>query len=159
MTDHLRIGIDGRVLSVRPKGIARYIWELCKALDVTLPDAEFYLYAPQPTSLPRISSRWHERADVGWARRLPTSLWAVTRPGFIARRDRVDVFWGGTGLIPLIGLSARSVVSVHDLVCKLMPECMSYRARWAMKMFFEVSLSRADTIVVNSQGTDRKSVV
>lgn len=160
MPERLRIGIDARVLSVRPKGIARYIWELCKALEVTLPNADFYLYSPEPTGLPRISSRWHERTDMGSARRLPKSLWAVTRPGLMARRDRIDVFWAGTGLIPLIGLSARSVLSVHDLVCKLMPKSMSYRARWTMKMFFEASLSRADIIVTNSQGTaDRLSAI
>jgi glycosyltransferase involved in cell wall biosynthesis len=153
MTDRLRIGIDGRVLGVRSKGIARYIWELCKGLDVILPRAEFYLYSREPTGLPRISSRWHERAETGWARKLPKSLWAVTRPGFMACRDRVDVFWGGTGLIPLIGLSARSVLSVHDLVYKIMPEAMSSKARWAMNMFFERSLSHADTVVTNSQGT------
>jgi glycosyltransferase involved in cell wall biosynthesis len=153
MIDRLRIGIDGRVLGVRPKGIGRYIWELCKALDVILPCAEFYLYTRESTGLPRISNRWHERAETGLAQRLPKSLWAITRPGFMARRDRVDVFWGGTGFIPLIGLSARSVLSVHDLVYKLMPESMSRRARWAMKMFFEASLSRANMIVTNSQGT------
>jgi glycosyltransferase involved in cell wall biosynthesis len=153
MTDRLRIGIDGRVLGLRFKGIARYIWELCKGLDVILPRAEFYLYSREPTGLPRISSRWHERAETGWARQLPKSLWAVTRPGFLAGRDRVDVFWGGTGLIPLIGLSARSVVTVHDLVYKIVPEAMSFKARWATNMFFESSLSHADTVVANSQGT------
>jgi glycosyltransferase involved in cell wall biosynthesis len=153
MTDRLRIGIDGRMLGGRPKGIARYIWELCKGLDLILPRAEFYLYSREPTGLSRISSRWHERADRGWARRLPKSLWAVTRPGFMARRDRLDVYWGGTGLIPLIGLSVRSVLSVHDLVYKLMPDAMSSRARWAMEMFFESSLSRADAVVTNSHGT------
>jgi glycosyltransferase involved in cell wall biosynthesis len=63
------------------------------------------------------------------------------------------VYWGGAGLIPLIGLNARSVLGVHDLVYKLMPEAMSSRARWAMKMFFERSLSRADVVVTNSRGT------
>jgi glycosyltransferase involved in cell wall biosynthesis len=71
----------------------------------------------------------------------------------MARRDAIDVFWGGTGFIPLIGLSARSVLSVHDLVFKLMPEAMTSRARWAMNMFFEPSLARADAVVTNSQGT------
>jgi glycosyltransferase involved in cell wall biosynthesis len=153
MTERLRIGIDGRVLSVRNKGIARYIWELCKGLDAILPHAQFYLYSREPTGLPSISPRWHQRSDSGCAVRIPKSLWAVTRPGFMAVRDQVDVFWGGTGFIPLVGLSARSVLSVHDLVFKLMPEAMTSRARWAMNMFFEPSLSHAGTVVTNSQGT------
>jgi glycosyltransferase involved in cell wall biosynthesis len=153
MTERLRIGIDGRILSARNKGIARYIWELCNGLDVSLTNAQFYLYSRDPINLPEISQRWCARTETGSFRKLPKSLWAVTRPGFMARRDQVDVFWGGTGFIPLIGLSARSVLSVHDLVFRLMPEAMTSRARWAMNMFFEPSLSRADTVVTNSQGT------
>jgi hypothetical protein len=49
MTGRLRIGVDGRVLGVRTKGLARYILELCKGLDAIIPDAEFYLYSRKPT--------------------------------------------------------------------------------------------------------------
>jgi len=153
MTGRLRIGIDGRILGARPKGMARYIWELCKGLDATLPQAEFYLYSREPIGVPRISDRWHERVETGLARRLPKSIWAVTRPGFLARRDCIDVFWGGAGLIPLVGLSARSVLSVHDLVHMVMPETMSREARLVMKAFFEPCVSRSDAIVTNSAGT------
>jgi glycosyltransferase involved in cell wall biosynthesis len=71
----------------------------------------------------------------------------------MARKDRVDVFWGGTGLIPLIGLSARSVLTVHDLVYKIIPEAMSRKARWTMNMFFKPSLTQANTVLTNSDGT------
>jgi glycosyltransferase involved in cell wall biosynthesis len=153
MHNSLRIGIDGRILGSRAKGIARYIWELCKGLDTVLPGAEFFIYSRDPIGLRPISSRWHQRSESDYARRMPKSFWAVTRPGFMARHDRVDVFWGGTGLLPLIGLSARSVLSVHDLVYKLNPESMSWRARWTMRLFFKASLSRADVVLTNSQGT------
>jgi hypothetical protein len=49
MTGRLRIGVDGRVLGVRTKGLALYILELCKGLDAIIPDAEFYLYSRKPT--------------------------------------------------------------------------------------------------------------
>jgi hypothetical protein len=68
------------MLGIRPKGIARYIWELCKELDGALPVAEFFLYSRAPTGLPKISSRRHERVDTSVAaRRLPNSLWGVAR--------------------------------------------------------------------------------
>jgi glycosyltransferase involved in cell wall biosynthesis len=80
--------------------------------------------------------------------------------GLMARRDRVDVLWGGAGLIPLVGFSGRSVLSVHDLVHKIVPESMSTRGLWANKLFFQPSLARAHTIVANSQGTaDRLRVM
>jgi hypothetical protein len=55
-----RVGIDARMLGVRPKGIGRCIWELCKALDRVLPEAEFFLYARKPTGLSAVSPRWHD---------------------------------------------------------------------------------------------------
>ncbi len=153
----LRVGIDARMLGVRSKGIARYIWELCKALDNVLPQAEFFLYCRAPSGLPRISSRWHERVDSSVAgKQLPSSLWAVARVGFLARRDDVSVFWGGTGLVPLAGLRARSVLTVHDLVYNLEPRTTSSRARWAARLFFRASVKRADSIVCNSHGSARR---
>lgn len=156
MVKRLRIGIDGRVLGLRAKGIGRYIWELCKGLDTLLPHAEFYLYSVEATGLPQISGRWHERLDHKFAKQVPKSLWAVTRLGLLARQDSVDVFWGGTGLLPFYGLSGRAIVTVHDFVHRIMPSAMSRRALWTMKLFFEPSLARADAIVTNSEGTARR---
>ncbi len=148
-----RIGIDARMLGPRPKGIVRYIWELCRALDQIMPDAEFFLYGRAPIEVPRISARWHQRADTSPARRLPNSLWGASRAGFLARRDDLSAFWGGTGLIPLIGLDAQSVLTVHDLVHSLEPHTTSARARWAARLFFRASVRKADFVVCNSVGT------
>jgi Glycosyltransferase Family 4 len=145
------------MLGSRPKGIARYIWELCKALDKSLPQTEFFLYSRAPTGLAKISSRWHERVDSSVAAsRLPNSLWGVARVGFLTRRDCLSVFWGGTGLLPLAGLRARSVLTVHDLVYNLEPLTTSSRARWAARLFFRASVRRADSIVCNSRGSSRR---
>src|SRR5271155_2677146 len=154
----LRIGIDGRMLGPRPKGIARYIWELCKALDKVLPDARFFLYSRKPIGCtPQISSRWSWQSDpssVGV--RMADSIWGVSRLGYIARRDKLDVFWGGTGLLPLAGLRSRTVLTVYDFVYKVAPETASNRARWAMRMFSGASIRRADQIVSISLGTARR---
>ena len=152
-----RVGVDARMLGIRPKGIARYIWELCKALDKALPEAEFFLYCRTPTGLPKISSRWHERLDISLAaKRLPNSLWGALRVGFLTRSDDLSVFWGGTGLLPLVGLRAPSVLTVHDLVYNLAPSTTSARARWAARLFFRASARKADSIVCNSQGSRRR---
>ena len=150
----MRIGVDARRLGPHPKGIGRYVWELCRGLDQVLPTAEFFLYAPKPPRLPAISRRWSIRVDdspVG--RRLPNPLWLVARAGPMSRRDRVDVFWAGTGLLPLVGLNSRAVLTVHDVVERVAPQTMDRHALWASRLFFQRSLARADAIVSNSAGT------
>jgi glycosyltransferase involved in cell wall biosynthesis len=150
----VRIGIDGRRLGPKLKGIGRYIWELCKGLDKSLPGAQFFLYAPKSPHLPAISSRWSLRIDDSpLGRRLPNNLWLVARVGLMSRRDRLDAFWAGTGLLPLLGLKSRAVLTVHDVVQKVAPETMDRHALWAARLFFSASLARADAIVSNSLGT------
>src|SRR5271170_5432199 len=153
-TRPVRIGVDGRRLGPNRKGIGRYVWELCKELDRILPTAQFFLYSPKPPELPPISRRWSIRIDdsaVG--QRLPNNLWLATRAGLMSRRDNLDAFWAGTGLLPLLGLKTRSVLTVHDLVQKVAPETMDFKALMATRLFFSRSLAKADAIVTNSSGT------
>ena len=149
----VRIGIDGRRLGPRLKGIGRYIWELCKGLDLVLPGAEFFLYTPTPPGLAAISRRWSIRVDDSRWGRLPNNLWLVARAGLLSRRDRLDVFWGGTGLLPLVGLNTPTVLTVHDVIHRVAPHTMDFRALWATRLFFASSLAKADAIVSNSAGT------
>lgn len=150
----IRIGIDGRRLGPRLKGIGRYIWELCRGLDRTLPEARFFLYAPKAVPLPQISARWSMRIDNSpLGRLLPNNFWLAARAGLMSRCDHLDAFWAGTGLLPLLGLKGRAVLTVHDIVHKVAPDTMDSRALWAARLFFSASLAKADAIVSNSIGT------
>ena len=152
----MRIGIDGRRLGLRPKGIGRYIWELCNGLDEVLPNAQFFLYTPRSLNLPQISNRWSFRVDESPFRRLPSNLWLVVGAGRLAQRDKVDCFWSGSGLLPLVGVRARTVLTIHDLVHKVAPETMDTRALWATRLFFRLSVANANALVTNSEGTARR---
>src|SRR6266851_7268324 len=152
-----KIGLDGRMFGSNPKGIIKYIRELCITLDALLAEAEFFVYARTPVTLPVVSSRWHLRVDESIAgRRLPSSIWLALRAGFIARADKLDVFWGGTGLLPLLGLRSRAVLTVHDLAYRIVPQTCSGRALWSARLFFRRSLARADAVLANSNGTARR---
>jgi glycosyltransferase involved in cell wall biosynthesis len=84
---------------------------------------------------------------------LPNNLWLVARAGLLSRRDRLDVFWGGTGLLPLIGMNTPKVLTVHDVIHRVAPQTMDFHALWATRLFFSSSLAVADAIVTNSAGT------
>jgi glycosyltransferase involved in cell wall biosynthesis len=142
------------MLGPNPKGIAKYICELCAAFDILLPEAEFFLYTRRAISPPVASMRWHLRIDESLAgRRLPNAFWLALAAGFASRADNLDVFWGGTGLLPLIGLRCSAVLTVHDLVYRIVPETCSRRSLWSNRLFFHSSLARADAVVTNSDGT------
>jgi glycosyltransferase involved in cell wall biosynthesis len=150
----LRIGIDGRNLKRFGTGFIRYTVELCKALDVVLPEAEFYVYSPFPLELPIKSDRWISRVDP-WTLngRIRGALWLKTRLGALLRNDRLDSFWGTVTFLPSLPDRVKKVVSVHDVVHLVAPETMSFRLNLPLYLFFSRDCRRADAILTNSQGT------
>lgn len=154
--NRVRIGVDGRRLGLRPKGIGRYILELCKALDLILPEALFFLYAPKRIDVPLFSPRWTARVDRSPLGRLSSNLWLTFGTGVLARRDKLDCFWSGSGLLPLVGLRAPGVLTVHDLVHRIAPATMDSKALLATRLFFGHSVARADAVVTNSQATSER---
>lgn len=152
----LRIGVDGRRLGPRPKGIGRYISELCKALDRILPEALFFLYTPKQIDVPLFSPRWAARVDRSPLGRLSSNLWLTFGTGVLARRDKLDCFWSGSGLLPLVGLRAPGVLTVHDLVHRIAPATMDSKALLATRLFFGQSVARAEAVVTNSLATSKR---
>ena len=49
----MRVGLDGRALQGRRTGVGRYVFEICRELDTLIPEAEFFVYAPEPVELTR----------------------------------------------------------------------------------------------------------
>ena len=150
-----RIGIDARMLGPRPKGIGRYIWELCKGSGRKFAGSR--VLSLQSSSYGAAKNIFALDGARGFLRpKSPNTLWGVARVGFLSQRDNLDAFWGGTGLIPLIGLRTRSVLTVHDLVYRIEPQTTSAKAKWAARLFFQASVKKADFIVCNSNGTSRR---
>ena len=150
----LRIGIDGRNLKRYGTGFIRYTVELCKALDVALPEAEFYVYSPFPVELPGQSDRWIARVDP-WSLggRIRGAAWLKTRLGSLCRNDRLDSFWATVTFFPTLSNRVKKVASVHDIVHLVAPESMSFRLNLPLFLFFARDCRRADAILTNSQGT------
>lgn len=159
----LRVGIDARLLGDNHTGIGHYVCELCKELNELLPGAEFFLYAPWPIQMPLESPRWQARIDPWgavferfrglWATK---HLWMLLRAGTLCRRDRIDVFWATHApLIPHLPRSIRLVATVYDLGHRTVPHAMR-RLMVYGHLLMERRLSRADALLVISQGTARK---
>jgi hypothetical protein len=55
------IGIDGRPFHGALAGTGRYITELCRALDLALPEANFLVYGNGTLALPVSGGRWRQR--------------------------------------------------------------------------------------------------
>ncbi|HSQ30140.1 MAG TPA: glycosyltransferase family 1 protein [Gemmatimonadaceae bacterium] len=148
----MRVGIDGRALQGRRAGVARYVYELCRALDTALPEAVFFVYSQSAVTLPTASERWISRVDP-LGHLVKNVAWLKFRCGALCRHDDLEVFWGTGTLLPRLPKRVRTVSTVHDLNHKLVPDTMPIVTLCAHRLFFSADVRRADNVVAVSHGT------
>jgi glycosyltransferase involved in cell wall biosynthesis len=152
------IGIDGRPFQGALAGTGRYVTELCRALDLALPEANFSVYGNGTLALPVSGRRWRQRGGGSFlTSHSSPAQWYFFQAGKLASNDGVDVFWGAANFLPL-GLDPKipTVLTVYDLVHRLFPKTLNWTHRLAYRLFFEKSLRRARTVVAISQGTSNR---
>jgi glycosyltransferase involved in cell wall biosynthesis len=150
----MRVGLDGRALQGRRTGIGRYVFEICRELDTLVPEAEFFVYAPEPVELPVTSNRWRCRIEPHrWARGLKPIAWLKLRAGRLCQEDHLDVFWASATLLPGLPAEVRRLTTVYDLTFRIAPETMGPTHLMAHRMFFGRDVRRADQRVAISHGT------
>jgi glycosyltransferase involved in cell wall biosynthesis len=147
----MKIGIDAFPLAGRIAGIGRYVLEISHALDVFLPEAEFFLYSPEQLTVEPPSARWHIR--IGGSRFPSSYRWLKTAVREMAINDGIDVFWATRTILPAHSERFHTLTTVHDLNYLVFPQSMPYVTRWAHRLWFARDVRRADTVVTNSQGT------
>lgn len=154
LSKKLKVGIDARCLENKLTGIGRYVYELCRVIDQQLDNAEFFLYSQEPLNLDFFSERWHFRDErVALYRKFKSSFWFKTRCGILATRDNLDVFWGTATLLPQLNPNVLTIVTVHDLNYRIVPQTMGTANMWAHRLFFVRDVQKADIVLANSKGT------
>jgi glycosyltransferase involved in cell wall biosynthesis len=149
----IRIGIDGSCVSAKLAGIGRYVFELCKALDKSLPHARFFVYSAPSVNLSSLSDRWTCRTHrqlYGPFSRTRSLIKYVPK---YCVEDCLDIFWAAATPSPALPAHIRTVVTVHDLNHILVPHTMCRWTLWEQRLFFRASLKRASAITTNSAGT------
>ena len=148
----LRIGLDGCCFVGNPTGIPNYVYALLRGMSAEHPDVTFHSLSNETTrelALPNLVSR------VSVPRRRGP-IWQNTQLVDMIRRDRIDVFWGTNGVIPLRGLGdTASVVTIHDLAHRYVPETQLPMIRWKQRVFQSLCARAADRVVTVSEATGR----
>lgn len=141
-------------MGVRLTGIGRYTYEICKGLDVLLPDARFFVYSKQPVVVPTISDRWTYRVESSsQMRNLKTAAWLKCRAGRLCEEDGIDVFWASGTLLPWFRSAVPTVSTVYDLNYLVAPDSMARPTLWAHRLFFRRDVRKANLVCAISQGT------
>lgn len=148
---HRVVAVDARTLAQTGKGIPRFLAETLREL-ASHDELKLILFSNRPLhpghELPPIETF----IDDAWGR-MPGSLWMMTRLNTLALRAGADTVWGPAHVLPAQHAGLRSVLTVHDLVHRIMPKSMGTWNRQISKWLVEPSIHRADRIVADSIAT------
>ena len=158
----MRIGLDGKVLTLRAGGIGRYAINLTRAMlaeaSARRPDLEFVIFTGPQTSRDVMEEFRGacEECFLGAKSSVVRSLALV--PAAL-RRVGVDVFHGMDHVgVPLVGRSGRYVATVHDVIALILPETFTRRHRLVVRTALGRVRQRADLVIVPSHAVERDVV-
>jgi glycosyltransferase involved in cell wall biosynthesis len=144
----VRVGIDATALSGNRTGIGNYVARLLERLLMLNPHDDFVLYSNAEISFP--DSPNLQRRVSSPPRRGP--YWQNTQLRQMARADRLDVFWGTNGLLPLY-LGVPTVLTVHDMVYKFAGRTIPWHSWLGRRWFQPMAVRTATKLVTVSQAT------
>jgi glycosyltransferase involved in cell wall biosynthesis len=154
-TRPFRLGIDGDALKAPLSGVGHYVFNIARELELLFPRAELFAYSRLDAAALRLpSDRWTVRQEPRrQLRRLPSFLWLKTRGRQLAQRDALDVFWAGRTIHPGLPKPTQTLVTVHDLNHRIVPQTMQASTRLSHALWFERDVRSATLVVANSAGT------
>lgn len=139
------IAFDGRALSSPAGGIRRYVGELWRAMQVSVPDVHGVAIGGDPARARALGVR-HQ--PVGWS--LPTNpgwcAWALPRGVACAG---AEVFHAPAYTAPLWG-ARPLVVTLHDVSYERHPEWYPHQSDPLRRAFYRHSARRADLVITDS---------
>lgn len=148
----MKIGIDGRNLLSGTDGIGRFVHNATMALAALGNDV--VVYAPGRISAHYDIPRGVSLRTAGFKGPLARTFWGQAVLPSLARRDRVEVFWGPSHRLPIVlGSGMARVVTIHDLVWLHAPETMRTRTWLGDRMLMKPALRAADVVVADSGAT------
>lgn len=159
----MKIGFDGKRAVQNHTGLGNYSRYVIEALQEYYPENKYLLYAPKRKDNPRLriileNSNIEMRLPVShWWKHLP-SLWRILGITDDLIADDIAIFHGLSNELPLNICKqhkVKTIVTVHDLIFRRLPECYPAIDRWIYDYKFRKACRNADLIIAVSECTKR----
>ncbi|MFN0064680.1 MAG: glycosyltransferase family 4 protein [Chlamydiales bacterium] len=151
----MRIGVDITPLSDQLTGVGNCVYYWLKELIPLRRDDEFFLYTFSPS---RYLDQLHCFSNVtvrhGKAFSFSESIWGQTTLPFLARKDRLHLFFGPNQSIPFnIGRRVKRIIFIHDFTYRLYPKTVPRYRGIYNRLLGKWLYKKANAILTNSFGT------
>lgn len=150
----MRIGLDGKVLTLRAGGTGRYAINLTRAMlaeaAARRPDLRFVIFTGPQTSRV-VMEEFRGACDECFIGAKSSVVRSLTLVPAALRRRRIDVFHGMDHVgVPFVGKSGKYVATVHDVIPLILPETFTLRHRLVARAALARVRRKADLVIVPS---------
>ena len=150
----MRIGLDGKVLTLRAGGTGRYAINLTRAMlaeaAARRSDLRFVVFTGPQTSR-AVMEEFRGACDECFIGARSSVVRSLTLVPAALRRRRIDVFHGMDHVgVPFVGKSSKYVATVHDVIPLILPETFTLRHRLVARAALARVRRKADLIIVPS---------
>ena len=157
------LGFDAKRFFHNKTGLGNYSRDLIRILAHYHPENSYLLYNPKPKKIDRIPIDGKiiiENLPETKKDRTLSSLWRLFSVCYQIKKDKVDLYHGLSGEIP-IGLNnsgVKTVVTIHDLIFMRYPNLYSFFDRKIHYYKFKYAANNADLVIAISEQT-KKDIV
>ncbi len=159
----ITIAYDAKRAVANFTGLGNYSRNVIGAMSALYPDHHYLLMAPRMKENPRLEPiLMRENIEVvtpsGWFDQKVPSLWRSAFMSIDLANHNADVYHGLSNEIPLSGLPCPSVVTIHDLIWRRVPQDYKAIDRKLYEFKYRRSAQRATRIIAISECTKRDIV-
>lgn len=153
----MKIGFEAKRIYHNTTGLGNYGRDLVRILSSHYPDNHYFLYNPKVKKIDRLPLKNNitEVLPSAYMWKKLSSLWRQTAVVKQVKNDKIDVYHGLSGEIP-IGLDRNhipSVVTIHDLIFIRYPQWYSFIDRNIYLQKAKYATHHSDRIIAISEQT------
>jgi glycosyltransferase involved in cell wall biosynthesis len=152
----MKIGFDAKRLYCNATGLGNYSRTIVKNLSVLFPENEYHLYSPEIKDLPESTFFLNNPILKTHLPKSPfKALWRSYFVNKQFKRDQLDIYHGLSHEIPfgIRQTKIKSIVTIHDLIFKVIPETFPAIDRHIYNLKFRYSCQVADKVIAISEST------
>ena len=149
----MRIGIDARIFKYKQfSGIPGSIFDVLKEWMKSESNNEYFLISSSEIELPcDLPDNW--KKVIVPVKSGNGTLWQLFKLRGIIKKLNLDWYWGTNFMLPNKVRGCKYLLTIHDLAFEIMPEVVSQKTLYILKMLCRKSCKNADVIHAVSAST------
>lgn len=148
----MKIGYDAKRIFNNTTGLGNYSRALLRNVHQFYPENEYLLFTPKINDHIK-TTFFQQEFKIIQPNILPQSIWRTYYMSEDIQKEKVDIFHGLSNEIPRGLKPTKSIVTIHDVIFKILPQTYPFIDRNIYNKKIKYSCENADIIIAISEST------